>query len=162
MSGDIFLKLDGVQGESIKEGHKNEIDVETFSWGESNPTSFAAGAGGVGKVQIQDVHFTKTIDKASPNLYQVCASGKHIPKAVFTFRKAGDKPQEYLKITLSDVMVSSISLQDHFQGGALAQESVSLAYEKITIGYKPQKADGSLDAEVSFAWNIKENKAEQS
>ena len=149
MSGDMFLKLDGIDGESQKDGHKDEIEIETFSWGESNPTSFVhGGGGGVGKVQIQDVHFTKTMDKASPKLYQVCASGKHIPKALVTIRKAGEHPVDFLKITLSDVMVSSVSLQDHSAGGALANESISLAYAKIEGEYKPQKADGTLGEAV--------------
>ena len=76
------------------------------------------------------------------------------------FRKAGDQAQEYLKVSLSDVMVSSVSLQDH-AGGALAPESISLAYAKIKMEYKPQKADGTLGAAVPFGWNIAEHKAEQ-
>ena len=162
MSGDIFLKLDGVKGESQKDGHKDEMEVETFSWGESNPTSFAqGGGGGVGKVSIQDVHFTKAIDKASVNLYQFCANGKHIKDAVFTFRKAGETPQDYLKVTLNDVMVSSVSLQDHSGGAQLANDSVSLAYAKVKMEYAAQSAKGDVGGSLPFGWDIAEHKPAQ-
>jgi len=159
MSGDIFLKLDGIEGESEDSKHKNEIQVETYSGGVSNPTSMGHGTGGgVGKAQHQDVHFTATVGKASPKLFLACSGGDHIPKAVFTFRKAGKDQQEYLKVTLSDVMVSSVSFQDHSAGGDLAHESVSLAFTKIEQEYKPQKADGTLGGAIQSGWDLKANK----
>jgi type VI secretion system secreted protein Hcp len=159
MAGDIFLKLDGIEGESEDSKHKNEIQVETYSWSVSNATSFAhGGGGGVGKAQHADVHFTKKVDKSSPKLALACASGEHIKSAVFTFRKAGKDQQEHHKVTLSDVMVSSVSHQDHSAGGDLAHESVSLAYGKIETEYKPQKSDGTLGGGIQHGWNIKENK----
>jgi type VI secretion system secreted protein Hcp len=158
MSGDIFLKLDGIEGESEDSKHKNEIQVETFSWGVSNATSFSqGGGGGVGKSQHQDVHFTKKMDKSSPKLFLACSVGEHIPKAVFTFRKAGKEQQEYHKLTLSDVIVSSYSGQDHSAGSDLAHESISLAFAKIEKEYKPQKSDGTLGGGIQAGWNIKEN-----
>jgi type VI secretion system secreted protein Hcp len=159
MSGDIFLKLDGIEGESEDEKHKNEIQIETVSWGASNATSFAhGGGGGAGKVQMQDVHFTKAVDKGSPKLYQACETGEHIKSAILTFRKAGKEQQEYLKVTLSDVIISSYSFQDHSKGGDLAHESISLAYAKIEREYKPQKADGTLGGGIQSGWDVKANK----
>jgi type VI secretion system secreted protein Hcp len=159
MSGDIFLKLDGIEGESADSKHKGEMQLETFSWGESNATSFTHGTGGgVGKVHMQDIHFTKVIDKGSPNLMLACASGKHIASGMITFRKAGEEQQEFLKIKLTDVMVASITLQDHSAGATLPHESVALSFGKIEMEYKPQKKDGQLDGAVPFGWDIKENK----
>jgi len=161
VSGDIFLDIEGIEGESKKKDFEKKIEVDSFSWGESNPTSFAFGAGGgVGKVQMQDVSFTKPIDKASPKLYQACANGDHINKATFTFRKAGKEAQKYLTVELTEIMISSIALSDS-SNSELPHESVSIAYGKIVFGYKPQKDDGTLDANMPFGWNIKEHKAEQ-
>lgn len=159
MSGDIFLKLDGADGESVKDGHKNEIEIESVSWGGSNPTSFVVGTGGgVGKVSLSDISINKSMDKASPKLYNFCCNGKHIAKAVLTFRKAGEKPQDYLKITLTDVMVASFSLGDSSGGGHLPSESITLAYAKLEGEYKPQNKDGSVGDAVPFGWDIKEHK----
>jgi type VI secretion system secreted protein Hcp len=155
---DYFLKLDGIEGESQDDKHKKEIDVLSFSWGASNSGSMAAGGGGgTGKSSFQDFHFTKGADKASPNLFQSCASGKHIPKAVLTVRKAGEKQQEYYKITLSDVLVSSYQAGGHGGDGAVP-ESFSLNYSKIEFEYAPQKKDGTLEGKVYGKWDVKANK----
>src|SRR5262245_38096356 len=109
---DYFLKIDGVEGESAQEGHVGEIEVLSFSWGESNSAGTAAhgGGGGAGKVTMQDFHFTMKSSKASPKLMLACASGQHIKQAVLTARKAGERPQEFLKYRLADVLVSSYQL----------------------------------------------------
>ena len=42
---DYFLKIDGIVGESTDDKHKGEIELASFSWGE---TQQAAGRGGAG------------------------------------------------------------------------------------------------------------------
>lgn len=155
---DIFLKLDGIPGESADSKHKGELDILSWSFGISQPGSMATGGGGgLGKASFQDLSCMHAIDKASPNLALHCASGKHIPSATLTQRKAGEDQQEYLIIKLSDVIVSSVQLSGA-DGGGLPSESFSLNYAKIEMDYKPQKADGTLDAGIKFGWNLKETK----
>lgn len=159
MSGDIFLKIDGIEGESIDAKHTGEIQLETVSWGADNAASFNyGGGGGTGKVTMQDVHFTKVIDKSSTKLFQACCEGKHIPSALLTFRKAGGEQQEYFTVKLSDLMVSSIHWSDHATGGALAQEQGRIAFTKIEFGYKEQGKDGALKGAVNAGWDVKVNK----
>jgi len=159
MSQDIHVKLDGIKGESQHSEHTDEIKVETFSWGASNPTSFAdGGGGGVGKAHLQDIHFTKRIDKSSGDLFAACTTGEHIKDAIFTFRKAGKTQKPYLTITLTDVMVSSYTLQDHGSGGDLPHESVSLAYAEIKKEYKAQNAKGDLEGGSPVGWSITKSK----
>ena len=156
MAADIFLKLGDIKGESSDDKHKGEIDVLAWSWGVSNPTSMASGGGGGrGKVSFQDLHFTHYVDKASPNLLKMCATGEHIKEATLTQRKQGKGQQEYLLIKLTDVMVSSV--QDGGTGDQLT-ENFTLAFAKVDLEYKPQKADGSLDAGIHFKYDIKGQK----
>lgn len=158
MSGDIFLEIDDAKGESEKDGHKEQIEIYSVSWGASNPTSFAlGGGGGVGKVSVSSISFTKAMDKASPKLYNFCCNGKHLPKAIIHFRKAGEKPQEYLKITLTEVMIESFSLSDS-SGAELPHESFSIAFAKIEGEYSPQDKEGKLGSAIPFGWNVKEHK----
>src|SRR5215467_9287803 len=92
MAVDMFLKLDGIKGESKDHKHKDEIHIESFSWGVSQTGSFGAGGGGgTGKVQVHDISVTKFVDKSTAALFLHCASGKHIPNGLITVRKAGDK-----------------------------------------------------------------------
>ena len=110
MAVDMFLLLDGIKGESGDKTHKGEIDVLAWSWGLSNSGSFHQGeGGGSGKANFQDMSVTKYVDKASADLLYCSASGKHIPKAKLTVRKAGENPLEYLTFELENILVSSVS-----------------------------------------------------
>ena len=105
---DYFLKIDGISGESTDEAHKGEIEVESFSWGVSQTSTRLGSGAGAGRAAFQDLHFTTSVSKASPVLFQKCATGQHLKEAVLTCRKAGgEQREEFLKITLSDVLVSS-------------------------------------------------------
>jgi len=56
---DMFLKIDGIEGESTDSKHKNEIELQSFSWGATQPGSAGHGGGaGVGKVQVHDFSFS--------------------------------------------------------------------------------------------------------
>lgn len=154
---DMFLKIDGIEGESRDDKHKNEIELLSFSFGASQPGSSGFGGGaGVGKVQVQDFHFSKYYDKSSPKLFEACATGKHDAKLVLTCRKAGGAQQEYLKVTLSEAIISSI--QDSGTGGeTLPTENVTVNFSKIEIEYKPQDEKGNLGGVVKAGWDLAKN-----
>lgn len=160
MAVDCFLKIDDVKGESQDHKHKDEIDVLAWSWGMSQSAStHVGGGGGSGKVSVQDLNVTKYIDKATPNLIKFCSSGKHFKEAMLTIRKAGDKPVEYVKLKMTDVLVSSIGSGGHGSEDRLT-ENLTLNFGKFEVTYTPQKADGSADAEVIGKWNIATNTEE--
>ena len=154
MASDIFAKIGNIKGESADAKHKDEIEVLSFSWG---VTSSAAGPGGVaGKPVFQDLAFVHHVDKASPALMQACATGKRLKDATITQRKAGKAPQDFLIVKLSDVVITGvIGTTTAGQPGA---ETVSLVFDKVHYEYRPQKADGSLEAPVLFKYDLKTNK----
>ena len=152
---DFYLKIDGIEGESEDSKHAKEIEVLSWSWGESQSGTFASGGGGGGgKVAMNDFNFLALTSKASPKLILACAEGQHIKSAVFSARKAGGGQQDYLKITMSDIIVSSYSVS---AGSEIPTEGVSLNFAKIEVEYKPQKKDGSLDAPVKIGYDLKKN-----
>ncbi|HUF27354.1 MAG TPA: type VI secretion system tube protein Hcp, partial [Gemmatimonadaceae bacterium] len=137
---DYFLKLTGVDGESTDAKHKGEIAVESWSWGETQAGSAgSAGGRGAGKVQMQDFHFVMKTNKASPKLLLACAQGEHIKEALLTCRKAGKEQVEFLKIKLSDVLVSSYQTGGATGGGPIPTDQISLNFGKVEYEYKPQK-----------------------
>src|SRR5438309_10883689 len=90
MAVDMFLKINGVDGESKDDKHKKEIDVLAWSWGMSNSGSAHAGGGaGAGKVNVQDVSVTKYVDSSSPKLMLACCNGTHYANPLLPGRKAG-------------------------------------------------------------------------
>jgi type VI secretion system secreted protein Hcp len=154
MAIDLFLKLDGIPGESKDAKHPNEIVLDSFSWGEHN-TPPATG-GGAGKVSMQDFHFAARISKASPVLMLRCADGKHIPNALFTARKPGEAPFEFLLYKFNDVIITSVQ---EGGDGELPLDQVSFAFSKITVQYKEQLPDGRPGQTTTFSWDLKANKA---
>jgi type VI secretion system secreted protein Hcp len=159
MSADIFLKIDGIQGESKDDKHKNEIELLGWSWGQTQTGSAGRGGGmGTGKVEVHDINFTKNLDKATPKLMLACASGNHIPKAAMVMRKAGGEQKEYLKIDLEDVMVSSYTTSGT-GGGETPTENVSLNFGKITVEYFEQDNKGTMTSAGKHIHDIKANTA---
>ena len=172
---DAFLKLDGIKGESADHKHKGEIDVMSFSWGAAQTgVQATGGGGGAGKVHFQDFHITKKTDASSPLLMLNCADGAHIKEASFVIRKAGGEQLEYLKIKLTDVLISSYKpsgsegiliglLQPAAQGGnksgdEIPMEQVTLNFAKIEFTYQPQGADGKAQGgPVMAGWDVKGN-----
>jgi type VI secretion system secreted protein Hcp len=156
---DYFIKIEGVDGESTDDKHKKEIDVESFSWGETNSGTAGHGSGsGAGKVRPQDFTFTKRIDKSSPVLFIGCALGTHYKEATFTARKAGGGQQEYLKIKLEGVLVSSYQASGASGSDGTVHETVALNFAKLHIIYKEQKGDGTLGGEAKQGYDFEANK----
>ena len=155
---DYFLKIDGIEGEAPDAKHKNEIHLDSFSWGESNAGSMAhGGGGGAGKVSMQDIHYTCKLGKQSPKLALACADGEHIKKAVLTARKAGKEQHDYYVVTVTDLLISSYQIGGH-GGEVTIVENVSLNFAKIEWDYKEQKIDGSLGGSVKAGYDLKLNK----
>lgn len=160
MSVDMFLKIDGIPGESTDDKHKKEIDVLSWSWGmqQSGTTHLGPGAGS-GKVSISDMTFSKYVDQATHNLILACSSGKHIKDAVLTVRKAGGDTQvEYMKITMKEVLVSSYNTGGNKDGLDRIVEHVTLNFAEFKVEYTEQTKEGTPGATSSAGWNMATNK----
>jgi type VI secretion system secreted protein Hcp len=165
---DYFLKIDGIEGESGDDKHKKEIDVESFSWGESNSRVHGLGGeSGQSKVQMQDVQFTMFASKASTQLMTACAKGLKFAKATFTLRKAGAEQQEYMKFVFSDVYITSYTIGgpateakgheksvDEKRENPVPLEQVTLSFAQIEVEYRGQKSSGDLSGRNIFTFNL--------
>ncbi len=157
---DFFLKLDGIDGESPDEKHGKEIEIKSWGFGVAQTGSSDRGGGaGTGKAMFQDISFTKIFDKASPKLMAACASGDHKPSALLTCRKAGKEQQEYLKITLTDVLVSHYGTAGSEGSGGALFDNFALNFSKIEFEYKEQTKDGTLGGATKASYDLKKNKA---
>ncbi|HET8874753.1 MAG TPA: type VI secretion system tube protein Hcp [Casimicrobiaceae bacterium] len=145
---DSFIKIAGIDGESQDEQHKGEIDVLSWSWGMSGVSSRASSTnpsqpvGPLARACAREFTITKQVDKASPSLFANAATGTPIQNAVITVRKAGRGQQEFMTITLSNVVVSSVA-QVGASDDSGPTESVSFNFSSVLITFTPQNADGS-------------------
>ena len=105
---DYFLKLEGIEGESQDDKHKNEIHVSSFSFGvhQHRHRRLEHWVPARGKSNVQDMHFTKVDRQGLAESVHRLRNGKHFTKATITVRKAGEKPQEYLIYKMTEVFIS--------------------------------------------------------
>jgi type VI secretion system secreted protein Hcp len=151
-SGNMFLKLDGIKGESTDSKHKGDIEIESFQWGVERATSQASSSGaGAGKTSFQTFKITKTLDKSSPLLLSAAATGKHIKEADLLFaHKAGGRQSDYLEIKLDNVLISSV--QDGASAKGMPQESIAFSFQKAEEVYLSNgKQQGTVN--LNFAAN---------
>ena len=157
MASDIFAKIGDIKGESLDDKHKDEIEVLSWSWGVSNPGSRGGGSGGgAGKATFHDLSFTHHIDKASP----VLLKGVRDRPAY----EGSDDHASQGRQGPAGVPDHQDERRDHHQRlerrepGQPRRRASALAFAKVDLEYKPQKADGSLDAGLHFKYDIKGNK----
>lgn len=153
MAIDTHIKLDGVEGEAKHKDHKGEIEVLTWNWQVVNASAVAGGGSGLGKATPGEFVFVHNYDKASPVLAKNCASGKHFPTAVVTARKAGEGQKDFLKVSMKEVFVTSVTPGGKDNGEL--KETVTLSYGSIEFAYKPQDDKGQLGGEVKCCWDVK-------
>lgn len=158
--GSMFIKIDGIEGESKFGGHEKEIDIESFNIGVTQPgTGHVGGGSGAGRAQFGDLNFMHSMDRSSPNLFLYCANGTHIKSALLTVRKAGgDESLPFLKVEVSDCIISSC----HPSGNSSdlrPMESVTLNYAKVKMEYQEQDEKGKAKGgPVAVAFDVKTNK----
>jgi len=147
MAIEYFLKLDGIQGESVSSKHTNEIELFSWSFGAHNATSITGSGLSAGKVSFSDISISKPVDKSSAKLLELCCTGKHIATGTLACSKStGDKnPGDYLTIKLKEIHIASFQTGGS-SGDSVGSESISLAFIEFEYDYKVQGKDGNLTA----------------
>jgi len=159
MAVDYFLKIDGVEGDSTDAQHKGELVVQSFAWAETQAGTIGpgGGGGGAGKVSMQDFHVVTRMSKASPKLFLACASGQHLKSAVLSGRRGGKEQAEFLKWTLTDVVVTSYHTAGGTDDAAVPMDSVGLSFARIDVEYQERRPDGAAAGPVKAGWDVKGN-----
>jgi type VI secretion system secreted protein Hcp len=157
MAVDMFLKIDGIDGESNDAKHKGEIEVESFSWGASSPETAGPGGGGgsTGRVAMEDFTFTTPVTRASPRLFQASVEHRRIKTALLTVRRSGGQQHDFLKVTMSDVQISEWK---QGAGADVPVDQVRMSFGKVQIAYTGQRPDGTPGDTVSAGWDGKNSK----
>lgn len=151
---DMFLKLDGIKGESKDGKHKDEIDVLAWSWGMSRgPAADKKNADPSDGLNIQNLSFTKFADASTPLLMESLLTGSSTANGKLTVRKAGETPLEYIKLCMEGIQVTSVST-----GGSGGEdrltENVTLHFDQFRYAYTPQKPDGSGGTAIFTGWDV--------
>lgn len=162
MAVDMFLKIEGIDGESTDDKHKKEIEVLSFSWGVSQQRSASASSAGnlsSQRADFGDFSIVKAVDAASPKLLLCCADGTHLKSIRLELcRAAGDK-QPYMEYKFTDVIVTNFRPGGSSHSESLPVEEVSFAYGKAEWAYTQTKVEGGRGAgKIPAGWDLKANK----
>lgn len=155
----ITLVLDGIKGESQIE--KNALDILSWSWGMSNPTTKQGSGLSAGTPAISEVHFSKIYCSGSPIIMQYLLQGKHFQKATLNVCKStgGSQSEPYFTIELDKVFVTSYSTGGDVHEVDL-KEQFSLSFEVLNTSYKPQDtSSGAVSAAVTFKYDVMQKKS---
>ena len=158
MAVDMFMRVESANGESKDSNHKDWTDIKSFAWGATQPGNMVSGGGGgVGKASFNDLQVLARIDKAAPAVLKNCATGKHIGKVEVSVCKAGGSQIEYTRVTLEEVLVTSV--QYTAEAGS---DSVFVQYAfqaaKVKQQYWEQTESGGKGPETVVTYDIKQNK----
>lgn len=164
MPGAMFLKISSpdIKGESTVDKHTDEIELSSFNLGASMAVTAASTSGSRAseRASFSDVTVTKGVDSSTPDLAKGVAQGTTFGTAVISINRADGQGGmvEYLKVTLTDVIISSLQMSGA-DGAGVAQESASLAYGTIKWEYTPtDPAKGGGLGTIPFAFDVGANK----
>jgi type VI secretion system secreted protein Hcp len=152
MSTSYYIKFDGVEGESTHKDHQGEIEVLSWSWGLANSGSTGSGGASVGKAKPTDFRFVHHYDKASPLLARAAIGGRAFKQVSMTARKAGTGQKDFMKVTMKEVFITSLSDNGNQDSGV--GEEIAVQPRHIEVQYQAQDAKGVLGSPVSFSWDI--------
>jgi len=155
MASDAYLLIDTVEGESVAQGMTKNIELDSFSFGASNPADVGGGGLSAGKCSLSDFSFTCAVDKASYQILKALYTGQHIGTTTFSLRKStgAATPYTYLQVTMTNCYITSNSIGGGSQG--VPSQSVSIAYEQILYTYYTQDtSSGAVTQAGAATYNI--------
>lgn len=161
MGEQFVLRIDGIEGDSVLEGHEGSIDVVSWSWGVSRTgspgTSPGTGAGS-GRPEFDELHVAALIGNASPALVESCVAGRHHRSAVLSGLRVGGNgdPIGFLEYEFGDVTISSVEHGDAAESAPV--EEVAIDYRSFEIRHVTQRADGSSGQTTRFLYDVDRRK----
>lgn len=161
MAIDVYLRIDGIKGESSDDRYRDWIECQSVTWGVAQPRSATASTGGghtAERCEHRDVVISKLTDISTPILLQTCSSGKTIPKATIEFMRADGNGTriKYFEIELENVLIGGVI--PRIAEGDIMSEHVGLKFSKVKWKYTQQKVTGGAGGNTSGGWDLSTNR----
>jgi type VI secretion system secreted protein Hcp len=153
---DYFLEIAGVEGESQSD-RSTQLEIYSFSWGVTNVGTGTGSGGGASRPDVSDLQVRTLLNNASPKLMEACATGKHLPKATLTCRKAGGTQEVFYEVKLEDVLISSYSVAGTSGSDGVPTEEMSLNFTKIEAKYFPMDRSGKTQPPIEGGFDLGQN-----
>jgi type VI secretion system secreted protein Hcp len=149
---DIFLKLDGIRGESADELHKEWIDVLSFSWGLTTPTDSRSGRAVFGPLS-----YTQLLDAAVPATFLAAASAEVIKRVTLDLVRPGEDRTTFFQMDFNDVQITSLNMTGNVRSDR-PEVAVKAMYQKVTMRYTPRDEKGKARPPIVASWDLKQDR----
>lgn len=153
---ELFMKIDGIDGESTDANHMRWIEILSYSHRVSTDPGGGASTGGVrrrGQAEHSDFTVTKELDKATPKLNEHCCKGKVFPKVTVEVCLAAGPKSTIMTYELKNCLIRSVSVSCPAEGG-MPVETVSFTYEEIEWAYNEIDSMGKSKGRVEATWRV--------
>lgn len=154
---DVFLRIEGIEGESTDPMHRGEVEVLSFNWSENRPAQAVGGGVAASRVSMNPLSVQMPVNKASPKLFLACAQGQHIRSAVLTVRKPGRTTLDYLKWKFDDIVITSYGTAIS-PGDQKPTDQVTFSSRRIEVEYREIRQDGTLGPQIKAGWDAAANR----
>jgi len=153
----LHIKFDGIDGESNDVIHKDWCDALSFSHGFSKPQDASGAVWRRGDAIVDDLVFTKELDKASPKIAEGLLKGRVYPKVeIHLTGTFGGARKTYLAYELKNVWITSYAISGSGNSDSVPMEEISLSFEEIKMSYSVLDQGGNLEEIIEFSWKIEE------
>ena len=153
----IFIKFEGVDGESKDDDHYKWIDVESVQWGVRQPEGAIGASRRRGDVIVEDITITKELDKSSPKLQEKCLKGQVIPKLEIEVTSTyGGYRATYYRYELKNVIITSYNVESG-SGEDRPTDTFTVNYEEIKNTYTEYDEEGSSKGNVEWEFKLVTN-----
>ena len=148
---EIFLQVDGVEGEVLGSGRAGWIAVDSFNYGITRPV------GADEKADHKGMTLVKSVDRASPFLYLHCSTGQVLEEVVLeithtTADYVGVQEFRMRRATITSMQTSGST------GNKGATERLTLRYQAIAWTYvRIDPVSGSVISELTMQWDPTED-----
>ena len=145
----IYLRLDGIKGQTTAQGFEGQIEVSSFSHSVARPLALATGSTGaeVGPPALSEITLTKSTDASSAPLLKASLVGEPVATGRISFTRTDREVLfAYLWLDLANVWITSIATSS---GGDLPVEQLTLHADRLTWSFD-DPVDRDPPATVSF------------
>jgi len=158
MAYDMFLKIEGVPGESTDKDHRDWIEILSYSHGVTMSVEPGVVGGGrtTARSEHRDFSVVKEMDKASPKLALHCCKGDRLTNIKLELCRTDGGREKYMEYERRDVIVTAVRPQgDPASGGDRPTEEVTLNYGKIAWTYTEFDPNTRLPVgDVEAQWDV--------
>ncbi|MCP3965297.1 MAG: type VI secretion system tube protein Hcp [Lentisphaerae bacterium] len=175
MAFSAYIKIDGIEGQSMNSDHKDWIDVTSFTCGANQETKKGSSMQNAGDGTMAPLVFTHGLDKATAKLVQACMQGEPIASAEFhVCAMIGGKRVKIYEVKFKNVTIVETKLTTVAKGQNVATddraslytasqsenkalepvEIVSLAANGIEWNFTSFGPDGSALGATPGSWKI--------